>query len=181
VRFVTLGGARSFNRCARALATFAPATGLAVCVLGGPMGQPLMRLMSTLARLVMSVGKLRLVATLPALAANSLFTGVLAVTALGATVGTAGCTRRAFATRAAATATTATSATTTATRLAITVATLTVPITTLTVGTAVCTLRVLTFSTRRERRARVDAVSDVVRDAVRLTRAIHVAATVRIT
>ena len=125
-------------------------------------------LMSTFVRLAMSVGELRLLGTLPAFAARSLLRRVF-----GATIATSGCTRGAFAARTAATATTATSATTTATRLAVAFATL--PI-----GAAICTLGVLAFSSRSDRRARVDAISDVVREAIRVSRAIYVAATIRL-
>jgi hypothetical protein len=135
--------------------------------------------MFALVRVIMSVRELLLVATLPALAADTLVRRVLPLAALEATVGTAGgCIRRAFATGAAATATTATSAATTATRLAIALAHGSSGLTTLPVGTAICALRVLTFSARRERRARVDAISDVVRDPI--TCAIYIAATVRV-
>jgi hypothetical protein len=132
-------------------------------------------LMSTLVWVIMAVGELLLVGTLPALAANALVRRILALAALGATINTAaGCTRGAFAARtAAATTTTATSAATTATRLAIAFST--VP-----VGTAICTLCFLTFSTCGEWRARVNAISDVIRGAIGVSRAIHVAATVRI-
>ena len=127
--------------------------------------------MSTLMWVIMPVGQLLLVGTLPALAATALVRRILALAALGATVGTAaGCTRGAFAARTAATATTATSAASTATRLAI-------ALYTLPVGTAIRTLCVLTFSTCGERRARVNAISDVIRGAIRVSRAIHVAAT----
>ena len=133
--------------------------------------------MSALVRVIMSVRELLLVAPLPALAADTLVRRVLALAALGATVGTAACIR-AFATGAAATATTATSAATTATRLAIALAHGSSGLTTLPVGTAICALRVLTFSARSERHARIDAISDVVRDPI--TCAIYIAPTVRV-
>jgi hypothetical protein len=140
---------------------------------------PLVRAMFALVRVIMSVRELLLVATLPALAADTLVRRVLPLAALGAAVGTAaGCIRRAFATGATATATTATSAATTATRLAIALAHGSSGLTTLPVGTAIWALRVLTFSARGERRARIHAISDVVRDPI--TCAIYIAATVRV-
>ena len=134
-----------------------------------------MTLVAAFVRVIMSVGELLLVATLPALTANTLVPRVLTLATLGATVGTAaGCTRRALAARTAATATTATPATTTTTRLA-------VALTALPVGTAIRALRVLTFGARRDWRAGLNAISDVVWDAaVRISCTIYVAATVRI-
>ena len=132
--------------------------------------------MSTLVWVIMPVGQLLLVGTLPALAATALVRRILALAALGATVGNAaGSTRGTFATRTAATATTATSPASPATRLAVALAHGSSGLSALPVGTAICT-----FSTCGERRARVNAISDVIRGAIRFSWAIHVAATARI-
>jgi hypothetical protein len=130
----------------------------------------------TLIRMIMSVGELLLlVSTLPTLAANSLVCAVLTLaTALGVTIGTAGCTRSAFAPRTASAATTtAAPATAAATRLAIALATLSV-------GTAIRPLRILTLSTRGQRSAWVNAIADVIRDATGVTGAIRLAGTVNV-
>ena len=127
-------------------------------------------LMPTLMRMVMPIGDLLLVATLPTLA--TAVRGVFALATLRATVAAARCAGGAFASRAAATATSTTSAATTATRLATLAA--------FPVGAAIGALRVLALGTCRDRRARFDAISDVIRNAIRIGVAIYLATAIGI-